>query len=85
MKGAGVSTQIAKLCSKLKIESLELMKSYLEIMKKKQDQRKRKRLLDRGFRPPAPVEEEGAEPEPDLEIEDDPEEFDKAEHEKELM
>ena len=54
-------------------------------MKKKQDQRKRKRLLDRGFRPPAPVEEEGAEPGPDLEIEDDPEEFDKTEHEKELM
>lgn len=55
------------------------------MMKTKKDKRKRTRLLDRGFRPPAPVEEEGAEPEPDLEIEDDPEEFDKTEHEKELM
>ena len=54
-------------------------------MKVLKEQRKRARLLARGFRPPAPVEEEGAEPEPDAEIEDDPEDFDKTEHEKELM
>jgi hypothetical protein len=85
MKGAGVSSQIAKLCAKFKIESLELLPSFLAMMKTKKDQRKRTRLLDRGFRPPAPVEEEGAEPEPDAEIEDDPEDFDKTEHEKQLM
>lgn len=37
--------------------------------------RKRSRLLARGFKEPAPVEDEGAEPEPDAEIEDDPAEF----------
>jgi len=52
------------------------------MMKTKKLERKRARLLNRGYRPPAPVEEEGAEPEPDPEIEDEPEDFDKTGHEK---
>ena len=32
MKGAGVSSQIAKLCAKFKIESLELLPSFLAMM-----------------------------------------------------
>jgi len=55
------------------------------MMKTKKLERKRARLLNRGYRPPAPVEEEGAEPEPDPEIEDEPEDFDKTGHEKQLM
>ena len=53
-------------------------------MKTKIEQRKRLRLLQRGFKAPPPVEQ-GEEPEPDAEIEDDPEEFDRTEHERELM
>ena len=37
MKGAGVSSQIAKLCAKFKIESLELLPSFLAMMKTKKD------------------------------------------------
>lgn len=54
-------------------------------MKKEKESRKRKRLLNRGFKPPLPAEEEGQDPPPDPEIEDDPEDFDKEAHEKELL
>jgi hypothetical protein len=53
-------------------------------MKTKKEQRKRLRLIQRGFIAPPPVEQ-GEELEPDAEIEDDPEEFDRTEHERELM
>ena len=53
--------------------------------KEEKEKRKRQRLLDRGFRPPPPVEEEGEEPPPDPEIEDDPDDFDKETHERDLM
>jgi hypothetical protein len=42
-------------------------------------------LLDRGFRPPQPPEEEGMEPPPDPEIEEDPDDFEKEAHEREVM
>jgi hypothetical protein len=41
--------------------------------------------LDRGFRPPQPSEEEGMEPPADPEIEEDPEDFDRETHEREIM
>ena len=33
-KGAGATTQIAKMCAKYKIENLELAKNYLQTLKK---------------------------------------------------
>ena len=84
-KGAGATTQIAKMCAKYKIENLELAKNYLQTLKSDKELRKRNRLLTRGFRPPPPVEEEGALPELDAEIEEDPEDFDKANNEKLTM
>ena len=48
----------------------------------KKEKRKRARLLNRGFRPPPPAEEEGMEPPADPEIEDDPEDFDREGHER---
>ena len=54
-------------------------------MRKEKESRKRARLLNRGFKPPLPAEEEGMEPPPDPEIEDDPEDFDKEAHERELL
>ncbi len=84
-KGSGATTQIAKMCAKYKISSLELANTYLATMRADKELRKRARLLARGFRPPAPVEEEGAMPEPDPEIEDDPEDFDRAANERLVM
>jgi adenylate/nucleoside-diphosphate kinase len=91
MKGSGVTTQIQKLCNKYKLEELCLKDEFLAKMASEKETRKRRRLLDRGFRPPAPAEEppeDGALPSwpwPDPEIDDDPEDFDKEAHERELL
>lgn len=73
------------LCQKYKLEEFELKKSYLAKLKEEKDSRKRRRLLDRGFRPPQPPEEEGGESPPDPEIEEDPEDFEKEVHERQVM
>lgn len=73
------------LCEKFKLEEFNLKDSYLAKLKEEKDKRKRRRLLDRGFRPPLPAEEEGMEPPADPEIEDDPEDFDREGHEREVM
>lgn len=73
------------LCEKYKLEEFNLKESYLKKIDEEKEKRKRKRLLDRGFRPPQPVEEEGMEPPVDPEIEDDPEDFEKEAHEREVM
>ena len=85
-KGAGVTTQIRSLSEKYRLEEFILKDEYLAKLKEEKDKRKRRRLLDRGFRPPLPPEEEGAESPPDPEIEEDPSDtFDKEAHERELM
>lgn len=84
-RGAGTSTVIKMLCDKFKLNEFELKKEYLKRLKEEKDKRKRTRLLNRGFRPPPPVEEEGMEPPPDPEIEDDPEDFSKEDHERQVM
>lgn len=77
MKGAGVTTQIDLLCKKFKINSCELKTQFLALMTDEKNKRKRARLLARGFKEPAPVDEgaEDAEPEVDEEIENDPADF----------
>jgi len=55
------------------------------MMRTEKEKRKRRRLLDRGFRPPLPAEEDAEGPPPDPEIEDDPEDFDKEANERTLM
>jgi len=84
MKGAGVTTQIKMLCDKFKIDSLELMPEYLATMDSELKKRKRTRLLARGFRP-IPESDDPEVPAVDPEIEEDPEDFDKTEHERELL
>ena len=79
-RGAGTTTIIQMLCEKFKLDEFELKKAYLARLKEEKEKRQRARLLNRGFRPPPPVEEEGMEPPPDPEIEEDPEDFDKAGH-----
>ena len=66
------------------MSELKLKDEFLAKMKTEKDIRKRRRLLDRGFRPP-PVVEEGEEVPVDEEIENDPEDFSKEDHEKELL
>lgn len=84
-RGAGVTTQIRMLCEKYKLEDLNLRESFLAKLDVEKEKRKRRRLLDRGFRPPEPPEEEGMEAPPDPEIEEDPEDFDREAHEREVM
>jgi hypothetical protein len=84
-KGSGVTTQIRMLCERYKLEELSLKDAFLGKMQSEKETRKRRRLLDRGFRPPPAVEEEGEEPPPDAEIEEDPEDFDREAHERDLL
>lgn len=89
MKGSGVTTQINMLCSKYKLDSLELQSEFMKRKDLEKEKRKRRRLLERGFRDPPPKEEDADPsepyPPPDPEIEEDPEEFEKEAHEKELL
>jgi len=85
MKGAGITTQINMLCDQYKLEAFNLKDEFLKRLKAEKEIRKRRRLLDRGFRPPQPAEEEGEAPPPDPEIEDDPEDFDKEAHERDIL
>lgn len=73
------------LCEKYKLDEFELKNTYLAKLKEEKEKRKRRRLLDRGFRPPQPPDEEGGEAPPDPEIEDDPEDFEREVHEREVM
>jgi hypothetical protein len=73
------------LCEKFKLDEFVLKEQYLAKLKEEKDKRKRRRLLDRGFRPPLPPDEEGGPIPPDPEIEDDPDEFEKEAHEREVM
>lgn len=84
-RGAGTTTLMRMLCEKFKLNEFELKKEYLKRLAEEKDKRKRSRLLNRGFRPPLPPEEEGMESPPDPEIEDDPEDFDREGHEREVM
>jgi hypothetical protein len=83
-KGSGVTTQINLLCERYKLESFNLKDEFLKKLKAEKEIRKRRRLLDRGFKAPEPAEE-GEEAPPDAEIEDDPEDFDKEAHEREIL
>lgn len=74
LKGSGVTTQIDMLAKKYKISQCELKGKFLELLKEEKLKRRRHRLLQRGFKEPAIVEED-QEPEVDAEIEDDPAEF----------
>ena len=84
-RGSGVTTQQGKLCEKYKLDEFMVKESYMKLLTSEKDKRKRRRLLDRGFKPLPPAEEDAEEPPVDPEIEEDPEDFDKAEHEKQVM
>lgn len=80
-KGSGVSAQIKMLCEKYKLEELCLKEAFHSKTAEEKEKRARRKLLDRGFKPPV-VDEDGNVV-PDEEGED--EEFDKEAHERDLM
>ena len=84
-KCSGATTQINMLCDKYKLESLELFKTYWARREEELKKRQRQRLLKRGYKGIPEPEDEDAEVEVDTEVIDDPEDFDKAKHEVELM
>jgi len=50
-KGSGVTTQIAMLCDKYKLDQFELMTEYKATVAKTKAARRRQRLLMRGHKP----------------------------------
>jgi len=84
-RGSGVSTQIELICQKYKVPEFKLKDELLAKLKAAKNERKKQRLLKRGFKPPEPVEEGEEGPPPDPEIEDDPEDFEKEAHEKDTL
>ena len=48
------------LCDKYKLEEFNLKNEYFKKLREEKEQRKRKRLLDRGFRPLPPSEDDEA-------------------------
>jgi adenylate/nucleoside-diphosphate kinase len=85
MKGSGISTQIRMICEKYRLDEFVLKDEYLDRLKSEKDLRKRQRLLERGFKPLPPKEDEEENDPVDPEIEEDPEDFNKEEHEVTLM
>jgi len=77
VKCSGVTSQIAMLCEKYKLEQMELLSEYMKIDKEELTARQRARLLDRGFKGMPEPEDPEAEPEVDAEIVEDPEDFEK--------
>ena len=51
-RGAGTSSLIRMICDKYKLDELVLKQTYFAKLKEEKELRKRRRLLDRGFRPP---------------------------------
>ena len=84
-KGSGASTQIELICEKYRVTQFSLKQEFLKKLTLEKDERKKQRLLARGFKAPEPVEDEEEGPQPDPEIEDDPEDFDKEAHEREMF
>lgn len=86
-KGSGVTTQINMLCEKYKLESLNLKEEFLSILEKEKKVRRRQRQLEKGFKAPVFEDDEDGNKvqQPDPEIDDDPEDFDKEQNEKDLI
>jgi len=80
-KGSGITTQIKKLCEKYKLEDICLKEAFHSKMTEEKEKRTRRKLLDRGFKPPTIDEDGNVVPDE----EGDDEEFDKEQHEKDLM
>ena len=62
-----------------------MKEAFLQKLADMKQERRRRRLLNRGFRPPLPADEETGEVPPDPEINDDPEDFDKEANEREAF
>lgn len=57
-KGSGITTQIKKLCEKYKLDDLCLKEAFHSKTNEEKEKRARRKLLDRGFKPPV-LDEDG--------------------------
>lgn len=76
------------LATKFKLDTIDLKDAFLDKLIAEREVRKRRRLLARGFKPIPPPEDPDdadAEEKVDEEIEEDPEDWDKEQHEKDLI
>lgn len=85
LKGSGVTTQIQKLCEKFNLEEFVLKDELLKRLDIEKKSRQRRRLLDRGFKKPELEEGQKYEDYKDPEIVEDPDDFEKGDHEKDMM
>lgn len=84
-KGSGVWTQISLLCDKYKLSSMNILETFLQRLTEEKQKWKRARLLAWGFKEPGEPDEDTNQYPPDTEIENDPDDFEKEAHEKEVF
>ena len=84
-KGSGVKTQVNLLCDKYKLSSMNVLETFLAWLTEEKKKWKRAWLLARGFKEPGEPDEETGQYPPDLDIENDPDDFEKDAHEKEIF
>jgi adenylate/nucleoside-diphosphate kinase len=84
-RGAGTSTLIRMLCDKFRLDEFQLKQQFLKKQNEEKEKRKRGRLLNKGFAPPAGVDEETGKPIPDPDVENEPEGFNPEDNDIEVM
>lgn len=84
-RGAGTTGLIRSLCEKFKLEEFSLKKEFIKKQNEEKEKRKRARLLNKGFAPPAGFDEETGKAIPDPDVENEPESFNQEENDIEIM
>ena len=84
-RGAGTTSLIRSLCEKFKLDEFLLKKQFVQKQNEEKEKRKRARLLNKGFAPPAGFDEETGKAIPDPDVENEPESFSQEENDIEIM
>ena len=84
-RGAGTTSLIRSLCEKFKLDEFLLKKQFVQKQNEEKEKRKRGRLLNKGFAPPAGFDEETGKAIPDPDVENEPESFSQEENDIEIM
>lgn len=84
-RGAGTTSLIRSLCYKFKLDEFLLKKQFVQKQNEEKEKRKRARLLNKGFAPPAGFDEETGKAIPDPDVENEPESFSQEENDIEIM
>jgi adenylate/nucleoside-diphosphate kinase len=84
-RGAGTTTMINMLCEKFKLDDFLLKEKFVKKQNEEKEKRKRARLLNKGFAPPAGFDEETGKPIPDPDVENEPDGFSQEDNDIEIM